>query len=58
MQNVLPAPLFSVKEEEAFLDEIYRELEATGHVWPELTDAETDELERLDNLKRKGCHEL
>jgi len=58
MQNVLPAPLHSVKEEEAFLDEIYRELEATGHVWPELTDAEADELERLDNLKRKGCHEL
>ena len=58
MQNALPAPLFSVKEEEAFLDEIYRELEASGHVWPELTDAEADELERLDNLKRKGCHEL
>ena len=40
------------------LDEIYRELEASGHIWPELTAAEADELERLDNLKRGGCHEL
>jgi len=58
MNTVLPAPLHSPKEEEAFLDEIYRELEASGHIWPILTDAEADELERLDNLKRKGCHEL
>ena len=58
MNTVLPAPLNTPAEEAAFLDEIYRELEATGHTWPILTDAEADELERLDNLKRKGFHEL
>lgn len=50
--------LYTPAEEAAMLDEIYRELEASGHIWPELTAAEADELERLDNLKRGGCHEL
>lgn len=40
------------------LDEIYRELEASGHTWPELTAAEADELERLDNCRRGTPHEL
>jgi len=58
MNTVLPAPLHSPKEEEAFLDEIYRELEASGHTWPERTDAEADELERLDACRRGTPHEL
>jgi hypothetical protein len=39
------------------LDEIYRELEASGHIWPELTAAEADELERLDRCHGRP-HEL
>lgn len=58
MNNALPAPLNTPAEEAAFLDEIYRELEAIGHTWPELTDAEADELERLDNCRRGTPHEL
>jgi hypothetical protein len=50
MHNVsLPAPLHSPEEEKAFLDEIYRELEASGHTEPELTAEQADELERVDS---------
>ena len=57
MNNALPAPLYSPQEEQAFLAEIYAELEASGHTWPELTAAEADELERLDRCHGRP-HEL
>lgn len=55
--TLLPAPLYSKEEEQAFLAEIYAELDSTGHIWPELTAAEADELERLSNCHGRP-HEL